>query len=76
MDRAQDGIVSPRKTTPPRSRSTSCTTTSCTYNFARVHKTLRVAPTMEAGPADHVWSLEAIVALLDAAEKSRAGRIR
>jgi len=28
------------------------------YNFRRVHKTLRVTPAMEAGVADHVWSLE------------------
>jgi hypothetical protein len=34
------------------------------YNFARVHQTLRVTPAMEAGIADHVWSLEEIVALL------------
>ena len=26
------------------------------YNFARIHKTLRVTPAMEAGVADHVWS--------------------
>lgn len=26
------------------------------YNFARLHKTLRVTPTMEAGLAHHVWS--------------------
>jgi hypothetical protein len=26
------------------------------YNFARIHKTLRVTPVMEAGIADHVWS--------------------
>jgi IS1 family transposase len=39
------------------------------YNFCRVHKTLRVTPAMEAGLADHVWSLEEIVGLLDAAEK-------
>jgi len=25
------------------------------YNFARIHKTLRVTPAMEAGVADHVW---------------------
>jgi IS1 family transposase len=42
------------------------------YNFARVHKTLRVTPAMEAGLADHVWSLEEIVGLLDAAEKKAA----
>jgi hypothetical protein len=34
------------------------------YNFARVHQTLRVTPAMEAGIADHVWSIEEIVALL------------
>jgi hypothetical protein len=35
------------------------------YNFARVHKTLRVTPAMEAGLANHVWSLEEIVGFLD-----------
>lgn len=35
------------------------------YNFARVHQTLRVTPAMEAGVADHVWSLGEIVGLLD-----------
>jgi IS1 family transposase len=35
------------------------------YNFARIHKTLRVTPAMEAGVADHVWSIEEIIALLD-----------
>lgn len=33
------------------------------YNFARLHKTLRVTPAMEAGLADHIWSLEEIVLL-------------
>jgi hypothetical protein len=33
------------------------------YNFGRVHKTLRVTPAMEAGLADHIWSLEEIAAL-------------
>jgi hypothetical protein len=32
-------------------------------NFARLHKTPRVTPAMEAGVADHVWSLEEIAAL-------------
>ncbi len=35
------------------------------YNFARVHQTLRVTPAMEAGIADHVWSLEEVIALLN-----------
>jgi hypothetical protein len=33
------------------------------YNFARIHKTLRVTPAMEAGVADHVWSMAEIAAL-------------
>lgn len=33
------------------------------YNFGRIHKTLRVTPAMEAGIADHVWTLEEIAAL-------------
>lgn len=33
------------------------------YNFARIHKTLRVTPAMEAGVVDHVWSLEEIAEL-------------
>ncbi len=34
------------------------------YNFARIHKTLRVTPAMAAGLADRVWSLEEIVDLV------------
>lgn len=37
------------------------------YNFCRVHQTLRVTPAMEAGIADHVWSIEEIVELLNPA---------
>jgi hypothetical protein len=33
------------------------------YNFARIHKTLRVTPAMEAGIANHVWTLEEIANL-------------
>lgn len=35
------------------------------YNFARIHKSLRVTPSMEAGISDHVWSLEEIALLPD-----------
>src|SRR5207247_4599043 len=31
------------------------------YNFCRLHKTIRVTPAMEAGLADHVWSLEELI---------------
>jgi len=34
------------------------------YNFCRIHKTLRVTPAMEAGLADHVWTLEELISLL------------
>jgi hypothetical protein len=33
------------------------------YNFARIHKSLRVTTGMEAGVSDHVWSLEEIAQL-------------
>jgi hypothetical protein len=35
------------------------------YNFAKIHKTLRVTPAMQAGVSDHVWSLEEIAKLAD-----------
>ncbi len=31
------------------------------YNFCRVHQTLRVTPAMEAGIADHIWSIDEII---------------
>lgn len=33
------------------------------YNFARIHKSLRLTPAMEAGLSDHVWTLEEIANL-------------
>ena len=35
------------------------------YNFGKIHQTLRVTPAMEAGVADHIWSLKEIAALAD-----------
>jgi IS1 family transposase len=35
------------------------------YNFARIHKTLRITPSMAAGLSDHVWTLEEIVMMAD-----------
>jgi len=37
------------------------------YNFARIHKTLRITPAMAAGISDHVWSYEEIAGLTDVA---------
>jgi hypothetical protein len=33
------------------------------YNFARIHKTLRITPAMASGIADHVWTYEEIALL-------------
>jgi hypothetical protein len=41
------------------------------YNFCRMHQTLRVTPAMEAGLADHVWSLQELVGLLEYKELTR-----
>jgi IS1 family transposase len=43
------------------------------YNFGRIHKTLRVTPAMEAGIADHVWTLEEIAALVPEPEAKPRG---
>jgi len=34
------------------------------YNFCRIHQTLRSTPAMKAGVADHVWTIEEMVGLL------------
>src|SRR5581483_4478753 len=34
------------------------------YNFCKIHQSLRVTPAMEAGIADHVWSIDELVSLL------------
>jgi IS1 family transposase len=42
------------------------------YNFGRVHQSLRVTPAIAAGVADHVWTLDEVIGLLEAAEKKTA----
>lgn len=37
------------------------------YNLARIHQTLGVTPAMEARLANHVWSLDETVSLLERA---------
>jgi hypothetical protein len=46
------------------------------YNFCRIHQTLRVTPAMEAGLADHVWSIEELVYLLEQRTSKQVGRSR
>lgn len=36
------------------------------YNFVRVHKTLRITPAMAAGIVDRLWSIDDIIARMDA----------
>ena len=43
------------------------------YNFCRVYQTFRMTPAMEAVIADHVWSIEGIVGLL---ERKRRGPMK
>ena len=43
------------------------------YNFARIHKSLRVTPTMEAGVSDHIWSFEEIAGLVKDEPAKRRG---
>jgi IS1 family transposase len=35
------------------------------YNFAKVNQAIRVTPAMEAGIADHIWTIEEIATLAD-----------
>ena len=41
------------------------------YNFARIHRSLRVTPVMKAGVSGHIWDLGEIVGLLERAELGR-----
>ena len=36
------------------------------YNFVRMHKTLKMSPAMAAGVSDRLWSMDDVVALIDA----------
>jgi IS1 family transposase len=42
------------------------------YNFCRIHESIRVTPAMEAGIADHVWSVEEMIGLLDSKQAEKA----
>ena len=44
------------------------------YNFVRIHKTLRTSPAMAAGIESRLWSMEDVVALIDAREATPTKR--
>lgn len=39
---------------------------TCWYNFIKMHKTLRMTPAMAAGVTDRLWSMDDLVAMMDA----------
>ena len=41
------------------------------YNFVRIHKTLKTTPAMAAGISNTLWSMNDVVALIDAKEASK-----
>jgi hypothetical protein len=43
-----------------------------TYNFIKIHGTLRVTPAMAAGVTNGLWGVGDLVALLEAAESKKA----
>ena len=42
------------------------------YNFARIHRTIRMSPAMKAGVTDRLWSIRDIVGLLEEHEAREA----
>ena len=43
------------------------------YNFVRIHKTLRTSPAMAAGIESRLWSMEDVVAMIDARSTKVSG---
>ena len=43
------------------------------YNFVRIHETLRTSPAMAAGIEKRLWSMEDVVALIDAQSAKISG---
>lgn len=46
------------------------------YNFAHIHKTLKVTPAMEAGVTSKLWNLEDIVKLLEVKELQQTSKVQ
>ncbi len=43
------------------------------YNYCKIHKSLRITPTMAAGITDHVWDLTDIINLIPESEPKKRG---
>jgi len=41
----------------------------CSYNFIRIHATLRMTPAMAAGVTERLWEVSDLVALLEVDER-------
>jgi hypothetical protein len=57
-----------------RNHAASTTLNYFAYNFIKIHRTLRMSPTMAAGVTDRLWSVEDLVALWESSEQRRAER--
>ena len=44
------------------------------YNFVRIHKTLKVTPAMASGGSERLWSMDDIIALIDASAEAPKAR--
>lgn len=42
------------------------------YNFALIHRTIRMSPAMKAGVTDRLWSIRDLVGLLEEREARAA----
>lgn len=58
-----------RRSTCDREPSAAAMST-LSYNFVRIHRTLRVTPAMAAGVTGRLWDVSDIVAVLEASEKA------
>jgi hypothetical protein len=52
-------------------RSTAKSWQDVWYNFVKMHRTLRMTPALSSGVADHLWSMDELVALVDEHDAAR-----
>ena len=68
------GVDDPRRSRSVRIRRANHTHAVAIhfYNFARIHRTLRVTPAMAAGVTTRLWEVADLVALLETSEFKKA----